>query len=90
VVAVAVPTFEPTGQLNGFAAYVASGHAFCSVVRPRRQRLGEFGYDRVDVRLMRALQQIYAQRRSVRFESRRVGRRARRSEKLGLKGSALQ
>ena len=33
VVAVAVPTLEPTGQANGLAAYVASAHAFCIVVK---------------------------------------------------------
>src|SRR2546426_5435259 len=32
VVAVAVPTLAPAGQLKGFDAYVASGQACCSVV----------------------------------------------------------
>ena len=32
VFALALPTSEPAGQLYGFAANVACGHAFCSVV----------------------------------------------------------
>ena len=33
MVTVALPTLDPAGQSNGFAAYVAARHAFCSVVR---------------------------------------------------------
>ena len=40
VFARAPPTWEPAGQLNGFAAKVASGHAFCSVLRREGSCLG--------------------------------------------------
>ncbi len=38
--ALAPPTNEPLGQLNGFAANTASGHAFCSVVSREGSCLG--------------------------------------------------
>src|SRR2546430_10586817 len=40
VTAVAVPTLDAAGQLSGFAANVASRHAFCSVVSREGSALG--------------------------------------------------
>ena len=66
VFALAPPTSEPAGQLDGLAANVASGHAFCSVVSREGSALGSW----TSTDLMFAWPAACVDRR---FEARAVG-----------------